>query len=314
MSSSGASMPSSGRHAGAAARHPSCLRDCLRAMRPHQWVKNLLVFVPLAAMHGLLDATRVLACLGAFAAFSLGASSVYIFNDLMDLPEDQSRPQTAGRPIANGRVRAREAIALQLLLLLAAGVIGWQLPHGFLWILGTYYLLMCLYSVALKRIVVLDIVTLASGYSLRVAAGAAVVHVHPSAWLIALCGSLFMSLALLKRYAELMASAAVGNGDAALRGYRPSDAPILAAQGIAAGYVTVLVLALYTTTTDLVSLLYRRPQLFWLLCALLLYWINYMWLMARRGRVPHDPVVFALQDRTSLLLIILMGAVALLAV
>jgi 4-hydroxybenzoate polyprenyltransferase len=287
-------------------------RSCLLELRPHQWIKNVLVFVPLAAVHGLSDPARFRLCMAAFGAFCLAASSGYVFNDLMDRNEDRDNPQKLERPIASGQMLIRSAWVLQLALLLAAGVVAASLPRRFVWILGAYYLLTCAYSLVLKRLVVADILALAAGYSLRVAAGAAVAQVRLSAWLIALCGSLFMSLALLKRYAELRARQNLSGGGE-LRGYLAGDAPILAVQGIASGYVSVLVLALYTTT-DLVRTAYARQELFWLLCVLLVYWINYMWLMARRGRVPHDPVVFALRDRASLMLISAMAAAALLAV
>lgn len=283
---------------------------CWRELRPHQWIKNVLVFVPLAAVHGLFDRARLELCLAGFAAFCLTASSGYILNDLIDLEDDRNDPQKLDRPLVTGAMQRRTAWSLQALLLASAGVLAWRLPHHFASVLIAYYLLMCAYSLLLKRVVVADILTLACGYSLRVAAGAALLQIRPSAWLIALFGSLFMSLALLKRYAELMARQGAPNGGA-LRGYLAADAPILAAQGIASGYVSVLVLALYTTT-DLLRRAYGRQQLFWLLCVLLLYWTNYMWLMARRGRIPHDPVTFALRDRTSALLIAAMTAAALL--
>lgn len=304
--------------AGASPHKPRALRGgpavaarllaCLRELRPHQWTKNVLIFLPLAAVQGLFDRSRFELCFAAFVAFCLTASSIYVLNDLMDLSEDRADPHKLGRPLASGQLSARAGWLLQLPLLLIAAGIAWRVPHGFAAALATYYLLMWAYSLVLKQVAVADILTLATGYSLRVVAGAAVLQIRSSAWLIALCGSLFMSLALLKRYSELKVREGAGK-DRALRGYVAADASILAMQGIASGYIAVLVLALYTTT-DLIRRAYGRQQLFWLLCALLLYWINYMWLMARRGRVPHDPVYFALGDRTSALLIGAMAATA----
>jgi 4-hydroxybenzoate polyprenyltransferase len=304
--------------AGPRRHRPRCLRRgpavpprllaCLRELRPHQWIKNVLIFLPLAAVQGLFDRVRWELCLAAFVAFCLTASSIYVFNDLMDLTEDRNDPQKLGRPLATGQLSVRACWLLQLPLLLMAGVIAWRLPHRFAAALAAYYLLMCAYSLVLKQVAVADILTLAAGYSLRVVAGAAVLQIRPSAWLIAWCGSLFTSLALLKRYSELKVRERAAK-DGALRGYVAADAPILAMQGIASGYIAVLVLALYTTT-DLIRKAYGRQQLFWLLCALLVYWINYLWLMARRGRVPHDPVHFAFGDRTSALLIAAMAVTA----
>lgn len=285
----------------------------LKALHPHQWVKNVLIFVPLAAAHGLLHAQPFARCLLAFTTFCLCASSGYLFNDLLDLPSDRSRPETATRPLASGQIRPLGVLMLQAALLLMALAVAWHLGASFLWILVTYYLLTCTYSLALKRVVVLDVLVLAACYSLRLAAGAVAVNISLSAWLIALCGALFMSLALLKRYAELIATEPAAGGSIRVRGYEVANAPIVAAQGIASGHVTVLVLALYTNA-DRAQRLYAHPQLFWAICVLLIYWINYMWLMARRGRIPHDPVLFALKDRVSVLLISAMGIGALLAV
>lgn len=297
------------------------LRSYLRAMRPHQWIKNLLIFAPLAAAHGLDNWPSLWRCILAFAAFCLGASSGYLFNDLVDLPADLSRPHTATRPLANGQISTRGAVVLQVALLASALALAWALNAGFFWTLVAYYVVTSAYTVAFKHVVMLDVFVLAAGYALRIAAGAAVAGIPVSSWLIALCGTLFMSLALLKRYVELIAIAHPGavpsteSGAAAPagRGYLTVDAPIIAAQGIASGNLTVLVLALYTNT-DLVHRLYTHHQLFWLLCILLLYWINFMWLMARRGRIPHDPVLFALTNSTSLMLVVAMGLTAWLAV
>ena len=299
------------------------LRACVAAARPLQWVKNVLVFVPLAAAHGPFDLRRLSYCLAAFIAFCLCASSVYVFNDLLDLAEDRSRPQTALRPLASGQLKPRVAVGFLASLLLAAMAISTLLPRAFLAAIVAYYLLMTAYSLVLKQVLLLDVLVLATGYSLRLAAGAWVADVRVSPWLMALCGSLFMSLALLKRYAELMAMRApAASGPTAapgplptahVRGYLIADAPIVAAQGIASSHVSVLVLALYNSTAN-AQRLYAHPGFLWLLCVLLLYWINYLWLMARRGRVPHDPIHFALRDRTSQLLVGVMLITALLSV
>ncbi len=292
-------------------------RSYFHEMRPHQWIKNLLIFVPIAAAHNLGDWQALWPCLLAFAAFCMGASSGYLFNDLVDLPADRSRAQTATRPLAKGEVGTGGVLALQLVLLGGALAIAWSLNKAFFWTLVAYYTMMSGYTLVLKHVVVLDVFVLAAGYALRIAAGAAVAGIMVSSWLIALCGSLFMSLALLKRYVELMAVGAAPReprgGTLSGRGYLTVDAPIVAAQGIASGNVAVLVLALYTNT-DLVHRLYTHHRLFWLLCVLLLYWINYMWLMAGRGRISHDPVLFALKNPASLALGAAMGLTAWLAV
>ncbi len=314
-------LPESANARGPRAAASDRWRNYFYEMRPHQWIKNLLIFVPIAAAHGLGDWSALWPCLLAFAAFCMGASSGYLFNDLVDLPADRSRAQTATRPLAKGDVGTGGVLALQLLLLGGALAIAWSLNKAFFWTLVAYYTLMSAYTLALKHVVVLDVFVLAAGYALRIAAGAAVAGIMVSSWLIALCGSLFMSLALLKRYVELIAVGTAGGTvppeprarTLNRRGYLTIDAPIVAAQGIASGNVTVLVLALYTNT-DLVHRLYTHHRLFWLLCVLLLYWINYMWLMAGRERIPHDPVLFALNNPTSLALGAAMGLTAWLAV
>jgi len=295
------------------------LGSWLRLLRPHQWIKNVLLFVPLAAAHGLHDAHHLVTGLMAFAAFSLAASSIYVFNDLLDADEDRRHPQTALRPIAHGDIGTLTAILTLGALLLAAALIAVLLPWAFCWMLAAYYITMSLYSLALKRVVVLDILILSAGYSLRVAAGAAALRIAVSPWLIALGGSMFLSLALLKRYVALVAfSVAMGDGSSQDRDsghgpYHGADAPVLAAQGIASGYVAVLVLALYASS-ETARRLYRHAWAIWALCVLLVYWLNYIWLMARRGVVPHDPVAFALRDPVSALLIAGMAAAAVLAV
>ncbi len=289
------------------ASHAGSLRDYLEALRPLHWIKNLLLLVPIGAAHHLPDARSVGDLLLACVAFSLCCSSVYLLNDLLDLQADRQRRDTRERPLASGRVRPAFALMGCVFLLVLAFVLGSQLPLGFVVTMAAYYLLNCLYSMRWKQVAVLDVLILAAGYVPRVVAGAYVVGIPPSAWLIALCVFLFLSLALVKRYAELVAVQSGVGEDIRVRGYLTSDAYLLAVEGIASGYVAVLVLALYTNTA-VAHQLYARHQLFWLICLLLLYWINYLWLMARRGRLPHDPVIFALKDRTSRLLLLSMAA------
>ena len=179
-------------------------------------------------------------------------------------------------------------------------------------LLALYYVLTMSYSLRLKDIVILDVLALAGLYTLRVMAGAAAFAIPPSAWLLAFCVFLFFSLAMIKRYVELVAMRAVEGGKAHARAYLLEDSELLAALGGASGYLSVLVLALYITS-DAIHDPAVRYQLIWLVCVLLLYWISYMWLMAHRGRMPDDPLVFALRDRVSQVVIALMAATLLIA-
>lgn len=294
------------------ARRTGKLSDYLQSLRPLHWIKNLLLLVPIGAAHRLPDVKLAAELLLAWLAFSLCCSSIYLLNDLFDLQSDRRRPDTKERPLASGRIRPVVALISLTVLLLAAFALGSQLPLGFTGAMAAYYVLNCLYSIRWKQVPVLDVLALASGYVLRVVAGSYVVGITPSAWLIALCVFLFLSLALIKRYAELVLVQSSAPGDVPVRGYLTSDASLIASEGIASGYVAVLVLALYTNS-PMAEQLYARHGLFWVICLLLLYWINYLWLMARRAKLPHDPVVFALKDRTSRWLIVAMGVTILCA-
>jgi 4-hydroxybenzoate polyprenyltransferase len=287
--------------------------DYLHALRPHHWIKNSLVFVPLAAAHRLFEMDLAGRALLAFVAFSLCASSVYLLNDLLDLPSDRRHPHKKDRRLASGQISLRHALLSLPVLLLSALALGFSLTPGFAGVLSLYFVLMLAYSIRLKDVPIVDVLVLAAGYALRVAAGFLVVAIDPSAWLLGICVFLFFSLALIKRFAELVAlEPASGTPAARARGYVTRDESILAAQGIASGYLAVLLLALYANTQIAQS---ARPQLawLWLLCMLLFAWLNYMWLMAGRGRMHHDPVVFAFQDRLSAWTVIAMAIVALLA-
>jgi 4-hydroxybenzoate polyprenyltransferase/phosphoserine phosphatase len=284
----------------------------LAALRPHHWLKNILVFLPLAAAHRLSEVDLLIQALLAFVVFGLCASSTYLLNDLMDLPSDRHHPHKRDRALASGRLPLVHALALIPVLLAGAIAIGLLLPPTFLGVLGLYYVLTLSYSLRLKDIVILDVLALAGLHALRVLAGCAAVSLPPSAWLIAFCVFLFFSLAMVKRYAELVVMRTIEGAHAHARAYELEDSELLAALGGASGYLSVLVLALYISSDATVNV-FGRHELIWLVCVLLLYWISYMWLMAHRARMHDDPLVFALRDKVSRVLLALMAAIFLFA-
>jgi 4-hydroxybenzoate polyprenyltransferase len=288
------------------------LRDYLRTLRPHQWAKNLLVFLPLLAAHRLGDPVLLTQAIVAFVAFCLCASSVYILNDLIDLPADRAHARKRTRPFAAGLIPPAHGVMLFPALLLAAFGLALLLPWLFVAILGLYYVSTLAYSVWLKRVVLVDVMLLAGLYTLRVLAGAAAIAVVPSFWLLAFSIFLFLSLALAKRHAELKALLTQGKDKPLRRGYSASDLEALISLGSASGYMAVLVLALYINSSE-VQVLYRYPQAIWLLCPLLLYWISRVWLGAHRGKLHEDPVVFALRDSVSRWLMVIAAAILALA-
>lgn len=274
----------------------------MRAIRLHQWLKNLLVFVPLLTSHRYADLSLVIQAGWAFLAFGLCASSVYLLNDLLDLPDDRRHASKRQRPLASGLIPAQQGMAASLaLLLLAFGIAAATLPAAFSVGLGTYYLLTLAYSLKLKRLMVVDVVVLALLYTLRIAVGGLGLGIALSSWLVAFSMFMFMSLALVKRHAELFTLQASPTGAGAVggRGYCVGDLPMIAALGAAAGYIAVLVLALYIDD-DHTRGLYRHPQLIWLACPLLLTWVSRVWMLAHRGRMNEDPVVFAMRDPSSI--------------
>lgn len=286
-----------------------CARAALETVRPYQWVKNALVFVPLAAAHRLGDATLLTAAVQAFVAFSLCASSVYVLNDLLDTPSDRLHPHKRDRPLASGRLPRRLGAWLVPLLAGTALLVGSSLDIRVDAILAVYFVEMLWYTLRLRAIVLLDALALAVGYALRVAAGAFAVHVLLSSWLLAFCVFLFFSLALIKRYAELALMRGRDGGAAHARDYLLEDQELILTLGVSTGTLAVLVLALYLSTPH-AEARYHQAGFIWVVCVLLLYWVSHMWLTAHRGQMTDDPLVFALKDRTSQILIVLMGAAA----
>ncbi len=281
-----------------------------RALRPHQWLKNVLVFVPLVLAHRMRDVATIERALLAFAEFSLCASAAYLLNDLLDLEADRVHRTKRNRPIASGRVPIPAALGLTLILLLISfGLAGLTAHVAAIALLALYLVVTTAYSLSLKKIAILDVVTLSGLYTLRIFFGAVSVHVPVSPWLLAFSVFFFMSLAMAKRFSELVRSPQEETREVAGRGYRPGDRLIISNLGAASGYVSVLVMALYVNSQE-VTALYHRPQLLWAICPTLLYWISRLWLIAYRGELGEDPVVFAMEDRLSYLL----GGLALLGI
>ena len=283
----------------------------LQALRLHQWLKNLLVLVPLVMAHRFLEPDLIVKAVIAFLAFGLCASSVYLLNDLIDLPADRQHPQKRKRPFAAGIVTPLFGLFASPCLLGLSLLLSLLLPRDFLWMIVLYYLLNLAYSFYFKQVVLLDVILLAGLYTMRIMAGSASVAIWPSSWLLAFSTFIFLSLALVKRYAELVIMSAA-TGKVRVRGYQIIDKELLASMGCGSGYVAVLVLAIYLSSGK-AELLYARYQLIWLLCPLLLYWISYVWLIAHRGVMHDDPLVFTLKDRVSRIVVFLTGVVLLLA-
>ncbi|GAB3378532.1 UbiA family prenyltransferase [Azotobacter armeniacus] len=290
--------------------NPSSLQDWRKALRLHQWMKNLLIFVPLLAAHRLTDPVLLWQGILAFLLFGLCASSVYLLNDLLDLPDDRLHHAKRHRPFAAGRLSIRSGL-LVCPLLLAGAFAGalWLLPWPFAVALAAYYSLTLAYSLALKRYMAVDVIALALLYTLRIIAGGAAFGLPLTFWILAFSMFIFLSLALVKRYAELREAWREGHTEKTRgRGYYPDDLGEISSLGAASGYLAVMVLALYIHDQATVSL-YAYPELIWLACPLLLFWITRVWMLTHRGQMNEDPVVFAIRDRVSLLVGVLFGLV-----
>ena len=284
----------------------STLPALLKAMRPHQWLKNMLIFFPMIAAHDFNMTALYMGAL-AFVAFSLVASSVYLLNDLLDIGSDRLHPRKRLRPLASGALPLRTGMAMVPALLAAGIAFALMLPPTFLLALAAYYALTVAYSLWLKRKPILDICALASLYTMRVIAGGAAASITPSVWLMAFSAFLFFSLGAVKRQAELVDMVQRGVTEAAGRGYRVTDLPLVTQMATAAGFVAVLVLMLYLNEPEVLTL-YNHPLLLWAACLVLLYWVSRMVLVASRGKMDDDPTVFAARDPVSPVSVALIAA------
>jgi 4-hydroxybenzoate polyprenyltransferase/phosphoserine phosphatase len=283
------------------------------ALRLYQWPKNLLVFVPLLAAHLAFVPAALSRGLIAFCAFCLCASAAYVLNDLFDLDADRRHPRKRLRPFAAGRLSIEAGLVAVAMLTVAAFAVAAALSARFMLVLLIYAITTLAYSLLVKRVAMLDVIALAGLYTVRIVAGAVAVPVELSSWLLAFSMFLFLSLAMVKRYAEVRRVAATEETRVAGRGYRVDDLSLIQSLGAGSGYLSVLVLAFYINSTKSTEL-YRRHQLLWLLTPLLLYWISRVWLTARRGGMHDDPLVFALTDEVSLVVLALFAGVILLAI
>ena len=298
--------------ASAAAAPHFALGPVVRVMRPYQWVKNLLLVLPLAMSHEV-NPTRAWHVALGFVVFCLCASSAYVLNDLRDAEHDRQHPVKRHRPVASGRLSRGAAFLLAFALMaLGFGLSLPYLPPKFSALTGTYVIATLSYSFWLKQRLLVDVFVLAGLYTLRVLAGGAAVPVEVTPWLLAFCIFFFLSLAFAKRYAELRRVAGDAGTQIRGRAYQVEDIEVIASVGPTSGYMAVLVLALYVNSST-AGQLYQRPFLLWLVCPLILYWVTRVWFLARRGVLTEDPLLFSLKDRTSLLVVAVTAVLVMLA-
>jgi len=302
-------MRNAGRVVAEFAGPPERARAAWKALRPHQWVKNIIIFVPLITAHKLRDVTMVQSSLLAFAAFSFFASGVYVLNDLLDLESDRQHVRKRNRPLASGRLYLPWAFIGGPLLLLIPTVLSLIALPKFALVLLAYGVITTAYSLRLKEVAILDVFVLAGLYTMRLVAGHVASGIEFSSWLLGFSMFIFLSLAMMKRLQELQSLREQNLTGIKGRGYVVGDLEIVNTFGMTSGYLSVIVMALYVNSEQ-VSKLYHHPGLLLLICPLLLYWISRVWLITHRGQLHDDPVLFALKDVQSYII----GVLALLLV
>lgn len=277
------------------------LKKILKAIRIHQWSKNALLFVPLLMAHKFTEVESVVSVIFAFLAFGLCASSTYLLNDLLDLEADRNHHTKKKRPLASGVLSIPQGIVLCAGLMTLGVIIALTINILFLVTLAGYLILTILYSFKLKQLQTVDVISLASLFTIRVIAGGAAAEVYLTFWLLSFSMFLFLSLAIVKRVSELINTSRTSSGEDKKiqgRGYFYSDLVILECLGASAGFLAVLVMAFYINSDDVVNL-YKYPQVLWLICPIIGYWIMRIWMLTARGQMNEDPISFAITDRNS---------------
>jgi 4-hydroxybenzoate polyprenyltransferase len=280
-------------------KEKNSLMTYLKQIRVYQWIKNILIFLPLLMAHKLSEPMLFIDAIIAFLAFSFTASFVYILNDLVDLPSDRKHPRKKNRPLASGRIPILYG-AIIAPFLLAIGIILsiFFLSAEFLYILIAYLVITSLYSFVLKKIYILDIIVLSILYTIRLIAGALAVDVPLSQWLMEFSVFFFLSLAINKRFTELYVMQQKNKENAAGRGYTVSDIDLMRVIGPVSGYISVLVFVLYLHSDEVV-VLYKNAHILWLVAVCLLYWITRIWFITTRGKMHDDPIIFTGKDPVS---------------
>ena len=284
-----------------------------KEIRVYQWVKNLLIFVPLLLSHTFLNSDLVIDSIIAFIAFSLCASSVYVINDICDVEADKKHPVKKFRPLAAGSISISTAKIIAVILFSIALVIALSLNQQFVWVFCAYFVLTLAYSFGLKAITLIDVLILGGLYTFRLIAGVVVINVEISYWLIVFSFFVFMSLAIIKRFIELKNMQSRNETVMTHRGYEVSDTGLLLIMGVVSSYIAVLVVALYIHD-PLVVTKYTSPVWLWLVIPAMTYWLSRIWMIANRGNLTEDPVLFALKDRVSYAVFLVCLASVLLAI
>ncbi|WP_221793831.1 UbiA family prenyltransferase [Oceanobacter mangrovi] len=291
----------------------SSIRSFLKALRPHQWAKNTLILVPLFAAHAF-SFSSLFSALVAMLCFCMMASGTYLVNDLLDIQDDRQHDSKRHRPFAAATLSPLTGCWSALFLVISSLATAYlTLPHMFLIVLLVYLMLTLAYSLLLKSIMAMDVIALTVLYTLRIIAGALALSLEPTFWILTFSLFVFLSLALVKRFAELNDARQKGKTEkSAGRGYYPSDLEIISQMGSASGYMSILFFALYIQD-QMTAALYSEPRALWLVCPILMYWITRLWLITHRGEMHDDPVVFAIKDKVSLFTLAMVGVIFLIA-
>lgn len=284
-------------------RNPVTLHTWAKALRIHQWLKNLLIFVPVLTAFSFLDAGKLVNSAVAFLAFSLAASATYVVNDLWDLDSDRNHPRKRRRPLASAEVSIVSALVVSAFCLVAGFALAWMISTQFLLMLLFYLVVTSSYSWVLKQYVLIDVIVLSLLYTLRIIAGSVAIGVTTSTWLLAFSVFLFLSLALVKRCSELVSLEKSGAIATSGRDYRVSDLTVLWPLGVGAAISAVVVFGLFISAPETAAR-YATPLALWLVALGLVYWLSRLWIKTARGEMHDDPLVYAVEDRGSRMVIL----------
>jgi 4-hydroxybenzoate polyprenyltransferase/phosphoserine phosphatase len=281
------------------------LKVLMKALRVHQWLKNLLLFVPLLTAINLSSFSRLLHVMVAFVAFSLAASSTYIFNDLLDIENDRAHPRKCNRPFASGQLSITAGVIMSVVLMVVAVTMALSLSQGFFFMLLLYVIMTVFYTLVLKEIVLIDVLMLSLLYTWRILAGSIATPVATSFWLMAFSVFIFFSLALVKRCAELVAMDEKGKMGTYGRDYWVEDLRVLWPLGVGAALAAVVMFGLFISAPE-TRIGYATPDMLWLVAIALIYWQSRLWVMTSRGQMHDDPVIFAITDKGSQIIVLFM--------